>query len=79
MDLKPENVLVGDDDLPVLCDFNTSLKSSVIATTLQTSDKEPPWMTLLWASPEQINSNNLEELKKIAPSVDSYSVCLLIF
>jgi len=78
MDLKPENVLVDDNGQPVLCDFNTSLKSDLIATTVPTLNTEQNWMTLLWASPEQIKAKNLKELRNFAPKTDAYSLSLLI-
>ena len=78
MDLKPENVLVDDSGQPVLCDFNTSLKSDLIATTVPTLNTEQNWLTLLWASPEQINAKNIKELRNFAPKTDAYSLSLLI-
>jgi tetratricopeptide (TPR) repeat protein len=70
LDIKPANVLIGDDGVPMLLDFNLSARADpgVVAAG----------GTLAYMSPEQIEQTN-DAAVQLTPASDTYALGLLMF
>lgn len=70
-DLKPDNILIGDDDTYLLTDFGIS---SRLRSTLRKSTVSPSFMTVAYAPPERF-----EALPEQLPAGDIFSLGVMAY